>query len=670
MKPMQELLYGAAYYYEYLPYPEPERKQKRQEDLELMKQAGMNVIRIAESTWSTYEKKEGEYDFSPMTETIEAAAALGMKVIVGTCTYAIPAWLARKHPEIMLVNSQGASKYGHRQSFNLAEPAYLEYCRKIIARQMEAAAPYENVIGFQIDNETHHQGVFNENVQQAFVQKLKEEYQNDFDRFNLDFGLDYWSNRIDDWEDFPDLSGCINASLLSAYEDFRRTILWDFFSMQKEIIDQYRRPDQFVTHNFDFGWKDFSFGIHPEVDQFKLAELLDIVGCDIYHPSRARLTGAEISFCGQLMYSLKNTNYLVLETQSQGEEEKMPLPGQLRLCACAHLANGANMVEYWPWSSIHTSKESYMKGILSHTRVPGRVYEEACTIGADFHRLSPELINLKRTPKVALVINKTSQFGLGSFDWQKPERSYNAWNDAVRLMADSLYRQNVEFAVVEERDLAAQMDQYALLIFPALYSTQDDTPDLVRQALSQGVSVLATFRSFQADALNKIHSEVMPYHLDDVFGLQVAGSFVPSAEEEYDQLEDQALMEEVNLKEAELVWACKNEPLLCVRAHEKASAWYLTAAPRPRILDRLMHEILEQTDIAHPEYLWPVVVKEGLNQQGKKITYYMNFSEQEAVVRPARLCRELTENEEIAGGESLRLKAWDVRITEEESAGN
>ena len=46
-----KLLFGAAYYDEYLPYDRIET------DMALMEKAHINVIRIAESTWSTGNRK-------------------------------------------------------------------------------------------------------------------------------------------------------------------------------------------------------------------------------------------------------------------------------------------------------------------------------------------------------------------------------------------------------------------------------------------------------------------------------------------------------------------------------------------------------------------------------------------------------------------------------------
>ncbi len=84
-----EILYGVAYYDEYMPYDRIET------DFKMIRDAGMNVIRIAESTWSTWEPKEGVFDFTHLHRMLDCAAKYELKVIVGTPTYAIPSWLAK-----------------------------------------------------------------------------------------------------------------------------------------------------------------------------------------------------------------------------------------------------------------------------------------------------------------------------------------------------------------------------------------------------------------------------------------------------------------------------------------------------------------------------------------------------------------------------------------------
>ena len=95
----------------------------------------------------------------------------------------------------------------------------------------------------------------------------------------------------------------------------------------------------------------------PEVNQYEAAKCMDIAGCDIYHPSQSSLSGREITACGNIARGIKGNNYLVLETEAAGNHPWLPYPGQLRLQAISHIANGACMVEYWHWHSIHNAIE-------------------------------------------------------------------------------------------------------------------------------------------------------------------------------------------------------------------------------------------------------------------------------------------------------------------------
>lgn len=299
---MDKLLYGVAYYDEYMPYD------RLQEDVAMMKAAGINLVRIAESTWSTCEPQEGVFDFSHVTRVLDAMEEAGINVIIGTPTYAIPAWLERSYPDIMAVTKDGRGLYGARQIMDITHPAYRFYGERVIRRLMEVSAHRKCVIGFQLDNETKHYDTSGKNVQRQFVKYLREKFNDNLDALNHEFGLDYWSNRVDAWEDFPDVRGTINASLGAEFEKFRRTLVDEYLEWQGKIVREYAREDQFITHNFDFGWKDGSFGVQPMVNHYHAAKALTVAGVDIYHPTQDDLTGAEIAFGGDSTRSLKRDN--------------------------------------------------------------------------------------------------------------------------------------------------------------------------------------------------------------------------------------------------------------------------------------------------------------------------------------------------------------------------
>lgn len=295
---MKEILFGAAYYDEYMPC------ERLEEDIQMMKKAGMNTVRIAESTWSTCEPQEGKFDFSHVDRVLDAMDKAGIHVIVGTPTYAVPTWMVKSHPDILATTVNGRGIYGPRQIMDITHPAYLYYAERVIRRLIERTADRECVIGFQIDNETKHYGTAGKNVQEKFVKYLREKFHGCLDELNAAFGLDYWSNRINAWEDFPDVRGTINGSLGAEFEKFQRTLVDDFLSWQADILREYCREDQFITHNFDFEWRGHSYGVQPDVDHYHAAKCLTIAGADIYHPSQDELTGLEIAFGGDLTLSL------------------------------------------------------------------------------------------------------------------------------------------------------------------------------------------------------------------------------------------------------------------------------------------------------------------------------------------------------------------------------
>lgn len=272
----------------------------------MMAKAGMNTIRIAESTWSTIEPRDGVFDFTHLDKMLDAAAKHGISVIIGTPTYAIPTWLAKKYPDILALTNNGQNIYGARQNMDITHAGYRFHCERVIRAIMEHIKDVPHIIGFQLDNETKSYGTAGPRAQAMFIDYLKDKYP-DINEFNHEFGFDYWSNRINTWEDFPDVRGTINQSFAAEYAKFQRLLVTDFLKWQAVIVSEYKRDDQFITQNFDYEWTDHSIGYQPEVNQYEASDATTVAGCDIYHPSQSLLTGEEITFCGNISRSLKKT---------------------------------------------------------------------------------------------------------------------------------------------------------------------------------------------------------------------------------------------------------------------------------------------------------------------------------------------------------------------------
>ncbi|NEG90390.1 beta-galactosidase [Bifidobacterium aerophilum] len=517
---VDRFLFGAAYYDEYM----PRGLDRIDADMAMMNHIGINVIRIAESTWSTCEPQPGVFDFSHIDRALDSARRHGIGVIVGTPTYAVPTWLVRMHPDVLAVTPNGPGKYGPRQIMDIVNGSYRYYAERVIRRLIAHVAGHPAVIGYQVDNETKYYDCVSRDMQSLFVKYLRGKFHDDLDELNARFGLDYWSNRINAWEDFPDVTNAINQSLRGEFDRFRRTQVAEFLDWQASIVREYARDDQFVTQNFDFGWKGGSYGIQPAVNHFEAARTLDIAGCDIYHPTQDDLTGKEIAFGGDLARSLKNgANYLVLETEAQGNHGWLPFPGQMRLQAYSHLASGADMVEYWHWHSIHNSFETYWKGLLSHDLEPNPTYEEAGVFGREIARpeIGGRLLHLRKLNRVAIMVSNEALSALEGFRIGSGTRWGGGadYNDVVRRMYDALFELNVECDFLPADAPAERLAAYEVIVTPVLYCASDETITRLREYVANGGHLLSTLRSFVADEETTVWHDRAPHRLTDVFGM-------------------------------------------------------------------------------------------------------------------------------------------------------
>ena len=686
---MKKLLYGATYYDEYMPYD------RLQQDVAMMKKAGINTVRIAESTWSTCEPQEGVFDFSHVERVMDAMEEAGINVIIGTPTYAIPTWMVKSHPDVMAETVKGRGIYGARQIMDITHPVYRFYAERVIRKLMECTAHRKCVIGFQVDNETKYYGTAGKNVQEKFVKYLRKKFNNDLDAMNHEFGLDYWSNRINAWEDFPDVRGTINGSLGAEFEKFQRTLVDEFLSWQADIVNEYRREAQFITHNFDFEWRGYSYGVQPDVNHYHAAKALTIAGTDIYHPTQDDLTGAEIAFGGDMTRSLKRDNYLVLETEAQGYPGWTPYKGQLRLQAYSHLASGANSVMYWHWHSIHNSFETYWKGLLSHDMQENAPYREACIIGNEFSRLGSHLVNLKKKNDVAILVSNEALTALKWFGIEATAAGDNGigYNDVVRWLYDALFKMNIECDFVwPESD---NLDQYKAIFVPALYAAPDELLEKLKQYTANGGTLVATFKTAFANENVKVSHEMQPHILSNCFGInyqqftfpknvgltgsiigensisEIDGRNVTKETADVSVASAKVFMELLIPQEAEVLafydhYNWKEYAAITKNHYGKGTAIYIGCMTDNNTLKAVLTETLNSAEVEIPEYSWPVIVRKGTNDLCKCVRYILNYSaEEQNVVYHGADGTELFSEESVQDGKSIAVLPWNLKIVEE-----
>ncbi len=271
------MLFGASYYHEYQPY------ERLEHDLDLMVEARFTVIRVGESTWASYEPCNGHIAFDALTRVVDRAHERGLKIVIGTPTYAVPPWLAREHPEVMAQpSSREAIPYGARQNVDFTNPAFRFHAQRLVRRLGEQFGRHPGVIGFQVDNEIGVHQLVNPHVVARFRDHVLEIF-GDVETINRTWGLTYWSHRLSQISDLWPPDGNTNPGYALQWERFQAGLATEFLSWQRDLLREYISPDKFVTHDLIGGGGGRSTEIRA------ISEAMDRTSVNIYFPMQAAL---------------------------------------------------------------------------------------------------------------------------------------------------------------------------------------------------------------------------------------------------------------------------------------------------------------------------------------------------------------------------------------------
>jgi beta-galactosidase len=665
-KKFDNILYGVAYYQEYMPY---ERLEK---DVQLMQDAGISVVRLGESTWSLFEPKEGQFEFEWMDRIIDRMHKAGIKVILGTPTYSIPAWMAKKYPDLFVERIDGTkSSYGIRQNFDITNPTYLFFSERIIRKLMQHYAKHPGIIGYQVDNETTAYGAANYDFFRGFVDYMKKKYKTT-DTINKLWGLNYWGMTLNDWDEFPTRNNSTNPSYKLEWDRYNLKVPADFITWQAGIIREYARPDQFVTHDF-MPWL-------TSLDQIAANRNLDMPSLNVYHGSQNNVKGEDVMWADDFYRSVKKTNHLITETNAQttGWDSKgqyPPFDGQGRLYVYSHIAGGANMVEYWHWHSIHNGQETYWKGVLGHDLEPNRFYNEVSRTAHELQKIGPKLVNLKIRNKAAILYSHDSEFGISYM----PFKNGNAYMQVLRQMHRAVFRQNigVDFIFAENADFSG----YDLLLIPPLYVASDSLLNKITDFVNNGGHVIMSVKSGFCDENSTVRQIKAPGPLRNAAGIYYQEfsniTSVPLLDDPFKVGSEKNTATdwiEFLIPETAKPLAYYNDPFfgkypsITENKYGKGSFIYEGCLLTDEIQEKIVSQKAVEIGLISKErnISYPVVMKYGTNDQGKIIRYYLNYSNKEVqVVYDYPKGTNLLSDNIVTKGGRVVLKPWDVVIIEE-----
>lgn len=418
--------FGAAYYHEYHRPGERTTAAGLARDLDLMRDAGFDLIRVGESVWSTWEPEDGRFELEWLAPVLDGAAERGIDVVLGTPTYALPPWLARRHPEIAVQDETGRRVgWGARQEMDVTHPAFLFHAERVVRQVVGRYGRHPAVVGIQVDNEPGLRLLHNRPVVERFVDHLRATY-GTVDALNEAWGLTYWSHRLSTWADLWEPHGNLQPEYDLAWRRFQAQVVTDYIGWQADVVRDVLGPEQpapWVTTCISYD--------QVGVGDVGLAGVLDVAAANVYytmqdglaHPSERPMSPGwvvdgtwGVYQLADLAYSSRQAPFLVTETNAGAiGHASMSLPaydGQWRQVAWALVSRGAQAVEYWHWHTLHYGTETWWGGVLPHDGEPGRVYAELARIGGELAAAGETVVDLVPDADVALLYSSDAKWSL------------------------------------------------------------------------------------------------------------------------------------------------------------------------------------------------------------------------------------------------------------------
>ncbi len=512
---MKQFLFGADYYPEHWPC------ERWETDAAMMRDMGLDVVRLAEFSWFSLEPEEGRFCFDWLEEAVSLLGRYGIKTILGTPTAAPPAWIVRDDPSVQPVDADGlVHGFGGRHHDCQSSPVYRRHVSRIVTALADAFGRNENVIGWQIDNElgnSHDSLCFCPNCEKRFQQWLKEKYGTP-EELNRRWGTAFWSQGYQSFEQVSPPRRTATGGNPSRDLDWRRFFAdlgLGFPEFQAEIIRP-RSPGRFITHNL--------MGFHDKLRYDELAKHLDFASHDQYPGGHFRPDPNDVSpdlFAAplDLIRSLKDAPFAVMEQQSSvtGWEVlgRAPKPGQLALWSMQSIAHGADAVIWFRWRSCAMGMEQYWHGLLPHSGIPGRNFEE---ISAFIRGMKPILGDLQGAmpEKQAAILFSYDQDWASKIQPHHPELDY-VGHLMTYYRAFHTLQVPVDFTW-KDRDWSG----YKMLVAPLWFLTEPEDAEKFREYVRGGGTLVLTFRSGIKDRDNICHTDrPLPALLNDLAGVEV-----------------------------------------------------------------------------------------------------------------------------------------------------
>ena len=490
------------------------------EDVRLMTEAGVNTVALAIFSWGRIQPDEHIWDFGWLDRIIDKLGRAGIAVDLATATASAPMWLYEKHPEVLPKDIDGVViNPGSRQSWRATSPIFRDYALSLCRRLAQRYGDNPYVTAWHVNNEYgwNNRFDYSDDAMRAFQRWCERRY-GTIDAVNDAWGTAFWSQQVRAFEEIrpPRHVGddaMVNPAQQLDFERFSSDALKDFFTAERDAVEAIC-PDKPCTTNFMISTDQCA------MDYADWSDEVDFVSNDHYFtPGESHLDELLCSDSLVDALSLRKPWYLMEHSTSAVQWKPVNTrkrSGELVRDALAHVAMGADAVNFFQWRQSRSGAETFHSAMLPHAGEDTQVFRDVCELGKLLRTLGDAGIpgSELQESRVAIVFDADSEWACESKTL--PTTKLSHWHD-VRTWYRAFLDSGTPADVVP---LRADWRGYAVVVLPSvLVCSQADSKRLER-FVADGGTVIVGFASGVVDERYQVGLGGYPAQLRELLGIR------------------------------------------------------------------------------------------------------------------------------------------------------
>jgi beta-galactosidase GanA len=648
--------------------PEQWPREVWDEDVRLMREAGVNVVTLGVFAWGTVETADGVRDWSWMDDVIDLLHRNGIGIDLATPTAALPSWLLTAHPDIAPVLIDGYREpAGGRNAWCAVNPVYREFALRHTEALAERYGRHPAIRLWHIGNELGggNMRCYCERSAAAFRAWLRER-RGTLDAVNAAWGTEQWGHRFGAWEEIEPprgRHGAPNPGLFLDYERFSSDALLAHFLAEKAVVERYSAVP--ITTNLMVG------AGAQIVDYASWAPHTAIAANDHYTLVDDPLREQELAFAADRMRGIAGGRPWLLMESSTGApswqlRNRAKDPGEIARHSLGHVARGSDGAMFFQWRASKAGAEQFHSAMLPHSGTRSRIWQEVLGLGRDLQALKEVQGTLVEPARAALVVDDAAGWALRH--GLKPHRGLS-YGRELREWHRALWQRRIHCDVVP---VGTDLDGYDLVVVPTLFALTDAHAEALCAVPGRGGTLLVTYLSGVCDADNQVITGGFPGAFRDVLGAW-CDEFYPLQAGESTALDDGTAVEEwterVHLEGAEAVirygsGSLAGGPAVTRRAVGDGAAWYVSAHLASDSIDRIADRLIAEAALLPVAEADPGVEAVRRVGDGRSFLFLLNHTDADRSAAAEGF--DLLTGEPV--GPAVTIPAGGVRVLREPSA--